>query len=152
MASLEDGTYRLRAVTTHNPDPGVGGEYATVEGARQPVQAEPNTPPFFERQIWQVTRNADGQYTIKYQGLNAPFEYGFSYDQLEPNAPVIAGDPKEYILQLVPSTADVYIIRAPIQRVGVDVEVGVQGNTLVYKFFPVDGSGGDRPAWRFTRE
>ncbi|KDQ11346.1 hypothetical protein BOTBODRAFT_135853 [Botryobasidium botryosum FD-172 SS1] len=153
--SFQPGRYRLRAVLTSDPDPSVGGLFATGGDPSQPITTAPNDPRFADRQTWDIVENKDENkdehkgektYKIIYAGKE-----GFSYASTDKGAPITLGPPKDFTLRLWPGT-DVYVIRPtefPITD-GFDICVGImkdQSELDIHYSFPASA----RPAWKLYR-
>ncbi|KDQ11316.1 hypothetical protein BOTBODRAFT_35400 [Botryobasidium botryosum FD-172 SS1] len=155
---LQDGRYRIRSVSTSQPNPGVGGMFATANGPAQDLTAVAAVPEYFENQTWAIEKYKDVDfYTIKWVEKDTTSEEeGFSYDKWDQDAPITLGAPGDFTLEQVPGTDAVYIIR-PVEAkpvVGVDVCVGTgEGNKIVIKHVILAGPSSTEttPAWGFYR-
>ncbi|KAF8886210.1 peptidase inhibitor clitocypin-domain-containing protein [Infundibulicybe gibba] len=154
------GVYIIREVTYKDPNPGVGGMYATGNHPKGPVIAAPQTPDFFEFQRWKVTHAGPGpeEYTLELVAITTnPGRRGFSWPGETPDRgePVILdGDLKRFTLNLVkiPGTDDIYQIRPVVNHVGVDIFVGARRGgppVLDFQYFPVGAPQEEKPVWKF---
>ncbi|KDQ06488.1 hypothetical protein BOTBODRAFT_181557 [Botryobasidium botryosum FD-172 SS1] len=109
--AFPEGRFRLRAVTTSDPDPGVGGVFATGGDPSQPVTTAPDEPGFADRQIWHIVKNEyEDAYKIYYAGQTPHPKEGFTYASLDAGVPITLGAPKDFTFKLWPGT-DAYAIR-----------------------------------------
>ncbi|KDQ11315.1 hypothetical protein BOTBODRAFT_177358 [Botryobasidium botryosum FD-172 SS1] len=161
--TLQDGRYRLRSVYTNNPNPGVGGAYATGGDPSQPVTTTAEVPHTFDKQVWDIVKNPEqtgsaDTYKINYVGHSAHhLKEGFSYASLDQDAPITLGPPKDFTFELWPGTSDVYVIRPIEPPSGFDICVGVTEDgkkvviTRILFTSPGFATGEVRPAWKIHR-
>ncbi|KDQ15165.1 hypothetical protein BOTBODRAFT_54798 [Botryobasidium botryosum FD-172 SS1] len=155
-----EGRFRLRAVTTSDPDPGIGGVFATGGDPFHVVTTAPHSPPFADRQTWDIVKNKDEDtYKIYYAGQTPHPKEGLHYASLDAGAPIVLGSPKDFTFELWPGT-DVYVIRpvgappGPDTVVGVTEHPGQLTQTLVVgRLFPGTPTQPKevRPAWKLYR-
>ncbi|KDQ06487.1 hypothetical protein BOTBODRAFT_149665 [Botryobasidium botryosum FD-172 SS1] len=153
--AFPEGRFRLRAVTTSDPNPGVGGVFATGSDPSEPVTTAPDSPRFADRQTWHIVKNKDeNTYKIHYAGQTPHPKEGFTYASLDSGTPITLGAPKDFTFELWPGT-DVYVIRPVGAPPGPETVVGVRdvdstGTLVIERIFPGTPTSPklDLPAWK----
>ncbi|KAF8594639.1 hypothetical protein BDV93DRAFT_160201 [Ceratobasidium sp. AG-I] len=155
------GVYLLRAVTVQNPNPGVGGVYATSAGIGKRIETAANTSSYADNQYWRLERaGGDTWQIIKSPPPNAAGSQaeiggpGFTNGNVHPHAPVtLTNTASAY--KLSERGGDVYVI-SPANHpggVGADWVVGrSEENTLEIVSIPVIENPPPTPAWELKRQ
>jgi len=154
LRPLKPGIYRISSVTVNDPDPGIGGLYATSHSVGETITANA-APPFVHEQNWRVTRDSEGTYFIIAVEPGGTEDHGFSFREFKEDEPIILDKPKKFVIEFF-SVPNIYRIRAVQGPIGVDWFVGVSEahgvKDLVLKSFPVVREPPfSAPTWQFDQ-
>ncbi|QRV97057.1 peptidase inhibitor clitocypin domain-containing protein [Ceratobasidium sp. AG-Ba] len=142
MAQLASGKYHLRY-----EGQGFGGLYATAEGYGQPLKVEPQTPPFVDRQTWELV--ARGEISeILFVSHSGRIEGGLQGPG--PQGPITLGDPSPVRVQKAKEDERLYTISFDQGEVGSIWYVGVNRETRELEVVPIPVIPNPEPAPKWS--
>ncbi|KIK00066.1 hypothetical protein K443DRAFT_679435 [Laccaria amethystina LaAM-08-1] len=145
------GLYTFRA----SPAVGYGGVYATGNDVNEVISVAPQSPPFVERQVWNIRAvyGKEGAYTITLHANGGTFGHWSPKDgEPIPERPIVTSEkPYEWYIahKDTPDVPETITIRAPNPLLGVDFYVGTNDKAqVIIKPVPVIPDA-DVPYWKF---